>query len=249
MTHRISRRKFSLFSASVAATTATSTFRLSAADPNSKVGLAVIGVNNRGMDHVKGFAANDLVEIRAIVDIDSDVGEKKASLIASMTGKRPVVYTDMRQAFDSKDIDIVSCATPNHWHALCGIWAMQAGKDIYLEKPISHNIFEGRALVEASKKYGRLLQTGTQTRSSPAAIEAMQFIHDGKIGDVKFARGLCYKRRPAIGPLGDYPIPETVDFDLWSGPATFTNPKVSRPKHKHSMINQCCLIGHLQYEP
>lgn len=226
-----SRRQFGIYTASLAATTiAASSVRSQAADPNSVVGLAVVGVNGRGMSHVEGFAANKQVEIRAIVDIDSEVGEKKASLISSKTGKRPVVYTDMRKAFDSKDIDIVSCAAPNHWHALCGVWAMQAGKDIYLEKPISHNVFEGRTLVEACKKYGRLLQTGTQTRSSPAAIEAMQYIHDGKIGEVKFARGLCYKRRPAIGQLGDYPIPESVDFDLWSGPATFTNPKVTRPK-------------------
>ncbi|MDZ4849377.1 MAG: Gfo/Idh/MocA family oxidoreductase [Pirellulaceae bacterium] len=231
MSLKLSRRQFNLLSVSAAATSVfTSTSRLSAAGPNSTMGIAIIGLNNRGMDHVKGFAKNKNVEIRAVVDIDESVGEKKAGLIADLTGKRPTVYRDMRQAFDSKDIDLVSCATPNHWHALCGVWAMQAGKDIYLEKPISHNIHEGRTLIAAAKKYGKILQTGTQTRSSTACIEAMKFIQDGKIGDVKFARGLCYKRRKSIGPLGDYPVPASVDFNLWSGPATFTNPQVTREK-------------------
>ncbi len=230
MSNRLSRRRFNLLSLSaVASTTVVASSRLHAVGPNDKIGLAIIGVNGRGGSHIEGFKSNPNIEIRAIVDVDKEVGEKKASVIAK-SGKRPTVYTDMRQAFDAKDIDIVSCATPNHWHALCGIWAMQAGKDIYLEKPISHNIHEGRALVAAAKKYGRMLQTGTQTRTSPAAIEAMKYIHDGKIGDVKFARGLCYKRRPAIGPLGDYPVPEGVDFNMWSGPAAYTAPKVTRQK-------------------
>jgi predicted dehydrogenase len=229
MSQKISRRHFHLLSASaLAATSMPSVRRAHAAGPNEKLGIAIIGVNGRGMSHVEGFAKSANIEIRAIVDIDEAVGEKKASMISGKTGKRPIVYRDMRKAFDSKDIDIVSCATPNHWHALSGIWAMQAGKDIYLEKPISHNIHEGRSLVAAAKKYGKMLQTGTQTRSSSACIEAMKFIHDGKIGDVKFARGLCYKRRKSIGPLGDYPIPANVDFDLWSGPATLTTPKVTR---------------------
>lgn len=229
MSQKLSRRQFNLLSISAAASSvAVSSKRCFSAGPNSTLGLAIIGLNNRGMDHVKGFAKVEQAEIRAIVDIDETVGQKKAGLIEELTGKRPTVYRDMRQAFDSKDIDIVSCATPNHWHALCGLWAMQAGKDIYLEKPISHNIQEGRTLVAAANRYGKMLQTGTQTRSSPAFIEAMQFIRDGKIGEVKLARGLCYKRRKSIGPLGDYPIPTNVDFDLWSGPAMFTTPKVTR---------------------
>jgi predicted dehydrogenase len=230
MSRRLSRRQFSLISLSVAASSPSLASRLRAVGPNEKVGIAVIGVNSRGGSHIDGFSAHPNVEIRAIVDVDKEVGEKKASLISNKTKKRPTVYTDMREAFDSKEIDMVTCATPNHWHALCGVWAMQAGKDIYLEKPISHNVLEGRTLIECAKKYGRLLQTGTQTRSSPAAIEAMKYIHDGKIGEVKFARGLCYKRRKAIGAIGDYPVPTEVDFNLWTGPASITNPKVTRPK-------------------
>lgn len=230
----ISRRQFNFLTAASAAATTLGTATLGkvapvrAVGPNDKIGLVVIGVNGRGGEHIQGFSKVPNVEIRAIVDIDPKVGEKRAAQIAEMQGKRPVVYQDMRKAFESKDIDIVSCATPNHWHALCGVWAMQAGKDIYLEKPISHNIHEGRALVEAAKKYNKMLQTGTQTRSSQAAIDAMKFIKEGGIGEVNLARALCYKRRKSIGPIGDYPVPANVDFDMWSGPATITSPKVTR---------------------
>ena len=147
-----------------------------------------------------------------------------------MQGKAPEFFKDVRDAIEMDGVDILTCATPNHWHALMGVWAMQAGKDVYIEKPISHNIHEGRALVAASKKYKRMFQTGTQSRSSSACIDAVKFIADGGIGDCNFARGLCYKRRKSIGPLGDYPIPEKVDFDLWSGPATYTDPKVTRSR-------------------
>lgn len=229
MNRSLSRRHFNaMVAASAAASTLTTVGRSRAAGPNEKFGLAVVGVNGRGQSHIGGFGKNDNVEIRAIVDIDEKVGAERASQIAEKYGERPAVYRDVREALDSKDIDIVSCATPNHWHALIGIWAMQAGKDVYVEKPISHNIHEGRALVAAAKKHGRMFQTGTQCRSSSACIDAVQFIHDGGIGDVKFARGLCYKRRKSIGPLGDYPIPPSVDFNLWSGPAPYTDPKVTR---------------------
>jgi predicted dehydrogenase len=229
MNRSLSRRQFNTLAAgSVAAVTLTSTRRSHAVGPNEKLGLAVVGVNGRGMEHVGGFGKNDRIAIRAIVDIDEKVGGQRASQIAETFGERPAVYRDVREALDSQEIDIVSCATPNHWHALIGIWAMQAGKDVYIEKPISHNIHEGRALIAAAKKYGKMFQTGTQCRSSKACIDAVKFIEEGGIGKVNFARGLCYKRRKSIGALGDYPIPPNVDFDLWSGPAQFTNPKVTR---------------------
>ncbi len=229
MKQKLSRRQFNaVTAATAAAATLTSTRRTSAVGPNDKIGLAVVGVNGRGMSHVGGFGGNDKIEIRAIVDIDEKVGGQKASQVAEKYGARPAVYRDVREALDSGEIDIVSCATPNHWHALIGIWAMQAGKDVYIEKPISHNIHEGRALVAAAKKYGRMFQTGTQCRSSQACIDAVKFLEEGGIGEVNFARGLCYKRRKSIGALGDYPIPPSVDFDLWSGPAAFTDPKVTR---------------------
>ncbi len=201
-----------------------------AQSPNEQLGVCIAGVNSRGGEHIRGFHKDPRTVIRAIVDIDEEVGRKRAEQVKQEQGKAPEVFKDIRDAIEMDGVDIVTCATPNHWHALMGVWAMQAGKDLYLEKPISHNIHEGRALVAAAKKYGRMFQTGTQSRSSSACQDAVKFIADGGIGEVNFARGLCYKRRKSIGPLGDYPIPETVDFDLWSGPATYTDPKLTRER-------------------
>jgi predicted dehydrogenase len=226
----INRRQFTSLAAATAAGAAIAPRSVFSQEtsPNDKIGVAVVGVNGRGGEHIREFIGDKRTEIRALVDIDEYVANKKADSIAEMQGKRPTVYADMRKAFDSPDIDAISTATPNHWHALCGIWAMQAGKDVYIEKPISHNITEGRALIEAAKKYKRIAQTGTQCRSSGAIRPAVEFLQSGGIGEVKLARGLCYKRRKSIGALGDYPVPPSVNFDLWSGPATFTTPKVTR---------------------
>ncbi len=198
--------------------------------PNDRLLCAVIGCNGRGGDHIGAYARRKDVEIAYIVDIDQKVGEKACAKIGKDTGRRPKWVKDMRTVFDDKSVHFISTATPNHWHALCGVWAMQAGKDAYIEKPISHDIPEGAALVAAAKKYGRICQVGTQCRSNPALKNAMQFLADGGIGQVNFARGLCYKRRKSIGPLGDYPIPQEADFDLWSGPAPYTSPKLTRPR-------------------
>jgi predicted dehydrogenase len=126
---------------------------------------------------------------------------------------------DIRKLLEDDLIDIVTIATPNHWHALAAIWAMQAGKDVYLEKPVSHNVFEGRVIVDVARKEGKICQTGTQCRSNPGMQQAMEFVHSGGIGDVKVARGLCYKRRTSIGDRGNYPVPQSVDYSLWLGPA------------------------------
>ncbi|MGB7345877.1 MAG: Gfo/Idh/MocA family oxidoreductase [Pirellulaceae bacterium] len=226
---KLNRRHFSIATAA-AVVTAGLPRRSLAVSPNDKLGVCIAGVNSRGNEHIRGFNKDPRTEIRAIVDIDESVGQQRAAKIKELQGKAPEVFKDIREALEFDGIDILTCATPNHWHALMGVWAMQAGKDVYIEKPISHNIHEGRALVAAAKKYGRMFQTGTQSRSSTACQEMVQFIENGGIGDVKFARGLCYKRRKSIGPKGDYPIPEKVDFDLWSGPATFTDPKLTRGK-------------------
>jgi predicted dehydrogenase len=140
----------------------------------------------------------------------------------------------MRKCFEDKSIHIASIATPNHWHALSAIWAIQAGKDVYVEKPVSHNVTEGRRIVEAARKYNRIVQTGTQSRSNPGMRQAIEFMHGGGIGEVKLARGLCYKRRPSIGPRGNYDIPASVNYDLWSGPAEMhplTRPKLHYDWH------------------
>ncbi|TWU47315.1 Inositol 2-dehydrogenase/D-chiro-inositol 3-dehydrogenase [Rubripirellula tenax] len=246
---KLNRRHFSSVAASALAVAATSrqTYAQNANDqnandqapndqapndqapgPNEQIEVCIVGVNSRGMEHVRGFNKDPRTTIRAIVDVDREVGQKRAEKILEVQGKKPEVFVDVREALESGTFDVLSCATPNHWHALCGIWAMQAGKDVYIEKPISHNIHEGRALVAASAKYGRIFQTGTQCRSSTACADAAKFIADGGIGECNFARGLCYKRRKSIGALGDYPVPSNVDFELWSGPAPYTDPKVTR---------------------
>lgn len=231
---KLTRRQFAALASSTIASTSgyhsSAQSPDAAATPNARLGVCIAGVNSRGGEHIRGFNNDSRTEIRAIVDIDEKVGQSRADQVAEKQGRRPEVFKDVRRALDMDGLDILTCATPNHWHALMGVWAMQAGKDVYIEKPISHNIHEGRALVAAAKKYGRMFQTGTQSRSSSGCQDAVKFIAEGGIGEVKFARGLCYKRRKSIGSLGNYGIPGEVDFDLWSGPATFTNPKLTRKR-------------------
>lgn len=197
---------------------------------NSQMNAAIIGTGGRGNDHIAEMIKAENATITHICEVDASIAASKASAIEGKQGSKPEIVPDIRKLLENKSIDVVTVATPNHWHALAGIWAMQAGKHAYIEKPVCYSIEEGTALVAAARKYNRMCQVGTQCRSSTACIEAAQFIQSGGIGDVKFARGLCYKRRASIGPIGDYPVPESVDFDLWSGPAEFTTPKVTRPK-------------------
>ena len=231
MTARQTRRQFlqdSVFAAAVATPMFGSLTRAQGTSPNDKLLCAVIGCKGRGGSHISDYSGRKDVEIAYIVDIDEKVGQDACNTVEKRTGRRPKWVKDMRQVFDDKSVHFVSTATPNHWHALCGVWAMQAGKDAYIEKPISYDICEGAALVAAARKYGRVCQVGTQCRSNPAIQNAVKFMADGGIGRVNFARGLCYKRRKSIGPLGDYPIPDGLDFNLWSGPAPYTTPKLTR---------------------
>lgn len=227
---KLTRRTF--VHSSVAAATAITAGPLvsRAQSPNEKLGVAVVGAGGRGGSHIGAWLGDKRTEILYIVDVDEAKGNARCSAIENSQGKRPKLVKDMREAFDDDSIDVVSTATPNHWHALTGVWAMQAGKDAYVEKPVSHNIAEGSALIAAARRYKRMCQVGTQCRSSVACIEGMKFIHDGGIGEVKFARGLCYKRRKSIDALGDYPIPQEVDFNFWSGPAHYTDPKLTRKR-------------------
>jgi predicted dehydrogenase len=224
------RRQFledSMFAAA-AAVSAGSVAQAFAADekpasksPNEKLGVAVVGTGGRGKDHLGAFAGRSDTEVLYVVDVDSNRAGSQAIAVAKKQGRQPKIVADMREAFDDKSVDIVTTATPNHWHALVSIWAIQAGKDVYVEKPVSHNVSEGRRIVEAARKYNKICQTGTQCRSTHGMRDAMQYLHDGKIGKVKIARGLCYKRRGSIGPLGNYPIPKGVNYDLWLGPAQY----------------------------
>jgi len=140
---------------------------------NGRIRVAVLGVHGRGRHHIKGIMGQSDAEVAVICDPDSEVAESRASSFASACGKGPEVVSDLRRVFDRKDIDAVTIATPNHWHALAAIWACQAGKDVYVEKPGSHSVWEGRKLVEAAHKYNRIVQHGVQVRSSEALREAV----------------------------------------------------------------------------
>jgi len=181
--------------------------------------VAIVGVGGRGNTHISAFLAHPETEIAYVVDADEKIGQQKCESIAKKQGRAPKFVRDMRQAFDDKSVQLVTTATPNHWHALTAIWAMQAGKDVYVEKPASWAVSEGRRMVEAARKYNRVCQVGTQCRSMKATIDAIEYVKSGKIGPVKLARGLCYKRRKSIGPKGDYPVPAEVDYNIWCGPA------------------------------
>lgn len=186
---------------------------------NDRLRVAVIGVNGRGKDHISGLMKQDNVEVATLCDVDNVVLGERAAEFEKKYGKKVHTEQDLRKVYEDKTIDAVSIATPNHWHALAAIWACQAGKDVYVEKPACHNLFEGRKLVEAAAKYNRIVQHGVQLRSSVAIQEAIQHLRNGLIGKVYMARGTVYKWRPDIGNLGKSPVPEGLNWDLWQGPA------------------------------
>ncbi len=223
---RYTRRRFLedslLAAAAAAALPASSSFASEgkqSSSPNEKLSVGVIGVRGQGGSHLRAFVERSDTEVTYVCDADEKVGQDRAEQVGKKQGRKPKFVQDMRRMFDDPSVDVVATATPNHWHALCSIWAMQAGKDVYVEKPVSHNVSEGRRMVEAARRYERICQTGTQCRSMGGSIQAIEHVRSGKIGEVKLARGLCYKRRKSIGPKGIYEVPEEVDYDLWSGPA------------------------------
>ncbi len=225
---KLSRRRFledslfSAFAASVAATGGVAVMpqlSFAQAGANDQLGVAVIGAGSRGGDHINYFVNDKRTQIRFICDPDPAQAERRCKQVEEKLGYRPKAVDDFRKILEDKSVDVVTCASTNHWHALTAVWALQAGKHCYIEKPLTYNIHEGKAIVAAAKKYGKVVQTGTQCRSAKNVNAVIQFVRDGGIGDVKFARGLCYKRRAAIGPLGTYPVPQGIDYDLWSGPA------------------------------
>jgi predicted dehydrogenase len=186
---------------------------------NDRVRVAVCGVHGRGMDHVHGYHALKNVEVAALCDVDENVLAERVARMEKHGVPKPATFVDVRKLLEDKTIDAVSVATPNHWHALIGIWACQAGKDAYIEKPICHNVWEGQQLVKAAQKYNRMVQHGTQIRSAPALKEAVERIRGGLLGDVYMARGLCFKWRKSIGKAAEEAIPQGFHYDLWTGPA------------------------------
>jgi predicted dehydrogenase len=187
--------------------------------PNETVRVAVTGCRGKGAQHISMFRTLSNVQLAALCDVDSTVLDGHVKKLGEK-GDKPATFRDYRKLLEDKSIDAVVIATPNHWHALMAIWACQAGKDVYVEKPCCHNLFEGRKLVEAAAKYKRMVQHGTQSRSDEALQQVFQFIREGNLGKIKWARGLCYKPRPSIGKTtGPQPIPKEIDYDLWCGPA------------------------------
>ncbi len=202
------------------------------AGANGDVRVAVLGLNGRGKNHLTSLKAVKGARIVALCDPDSKVLDRAAAQLGGDVKK----FTDMRELFASPDIDAVTIATPNHWHSLAGIWAMQAGKDVYVEKPVSHNVWEGRQLVAGAKKYNRVIQAGTQIRSGEGLREAVAWVQAGNLGKITASRGFCYKRRDSIGKTsGPTPIPASINYDLWTGPAPLVeshrNSKKNGPVH------------------
>jgi predicted dehydrogenase len=194
-------------------------------DVNDQLQVAVVGVHGQGMSHVGGYAGRHNCIVATICDVDSAVISRAMTSAEKAQHKTPKYEQDIRRVLDDKSIDIISIAAPNHWHALAAIWAMQAGKDVYVEKPVSHNVSEGRRMVETARKRQRICQTGTQIRSSAGSRQAIDFLHAGKLGKLQVARALCYKKRDSIGKVnGPQEPPKTMDYNLWCGPAPFKPP-------------------------
>jgi predicted dehydrogenase len=186
---------------------------------NDRVRVAIVGLRGRGFDHIKTYHGIPGVEIAALCDIDESVIRMRLQDLEKIDAPAPKTYGDYRKLLEDKSIDAVSIATPNHWHSLMAIWACQAGKDVYVEKPLSHTWWEGKQLVAAVNKYNRIVQHGTQCRSSVGVKQAVQHLRDGLVGDVYMARGLCYKWRDTIGKKPIEAVPAGVNYDLWLGPA------------------------------
>jgi predicted dehydrogenase len=186
---------------------------------NDRINVAIIGVGGRGQAHIKGYAKQPDAHIYALCDVDQANLERSQAHAKQLTNETPKGFKDMRDVFADKEVNAVSMPLPNHWHALATIWACQAGKDVYVEKPACHDPYEGRQMVAAARKYGRMVQVGSQGRSAAHKIRAIQLLQDGAIGKVYMAKGLCFKRRKSIGHTPNEPVPAGVDWDKFRGPA------------------------------
>ncbi len=189
---------------------------------NNDIRVAVVGIRSQGRNHINWFRKIPGVRVVAVCDADKSFLEREEQEFAKRNEK-VATSVDYRKLLDDKNIDAVITATPNHWHALVTIWACQAGKDVYVEKPVCHNIWEGRRMVEAARKYNRIVQAGTQRRSDTGLREAIDYINQGHLGKVRLVRGFVYGRRDSLGKVeGPQPVPESVDYNLWCGPAPLT---------------------------
>ncbi len=187
--------------------------------PSERVRIAVIGLRNRGTDLTRLFAANPDAELVAVCDVDDSMFDKPVTAVEKIAKKPPRIEKDFRRLLDDKSIDAVAIATPDHWHALMTVMACQAGKDVYVEKPASHNVVEGRRMVEAARRHGRVVQLGTQSRSTTHVRDAVDHVHSGALGKVAMARAWGHQKRENIGHGQPGPVPPGLDYVLWQGPA------------------------------
>src|SRR5215213_10069077 len=186
---------------------------------NDTIRIGVAGLNGRGGSHVGEFTGMKGVQVTYLIDPDTRTYGRHIKTIKGRGNNTPQTVQDIRRALDDKELDAISIATPNHWHSLMTIWACQAGKDVYVEKPLSHNVHEGRVAVQAARKHDRIVQHGTQSRSSEDWDRAAQAIQSGRYGKLLVSRGLCYKGRASIGTKPNSSPPSELDYDLWLGPA------------------------------
>ena len=202
--------------------------RAPAASPNSDVRLAIVGlggidvpgsVGGRGRQLIDAFLKVPGARITVLCDVDRAILDHGVQIMKK-AGGTVTACTDLRRVLEDKNVDAVVVATPNHWHALATVWACQAGKDVYVEKPLAYNIWEGRQIVAAAQKHNRIVQVGTQSRSSSALREAGEFVRSGQMGQPRYAHIVLYRPRESLGKVAaPTPVPPTVDYDLWSGPA------------------------------
>jgi predicted dehydrogenase len=225
----LSRRKFFKETLAAAATVTLagtkSSGRVRGANDVIRVGVA--GLNSRGGAHVGAFAGMPGVQVTYLIDPDTRTFAGRVRQVRERGHNTPRTVQDIRRALEDRELDAVSVATPNHWHALITVWACQAGKDVYVEKPCSHNVHEGRVAIEAARRHNRIVQHGTQSRSSPEKARVMAVIQSGQLGRLLVSRGLCYKRRGSIGIQPTSTPPTELDFNLWLGPAA------ERPFHRN----------------
>src|SRR5437870_7087855 len=205
--------------------------RSRAQSPNEAINVAIIGLRGdnknhptwtargRGQDHYDHLSGIANVRITHVVDIDERHFTASLSQVKTKFGGDPKTETDFRRVLDNRDVDAVTIAAPDHWHALMTIWACQAGKDVYVEKPISHNIVEGRRMIETARRNNRVVAVGTQRRSSVVLAKSVQFLREGGLGTVYSGRTVIYRGRDPIGVVADSPVPSGVHYDLWLGPA------------------------------
>jgi predicted dehydrogenase len=213
------RRRFLTASAATAAGLTAVTAARAAGRPNERIRLAVMGVRGRGRDLIRGFSALEDVEIASICEVDESVVPAALKAVAARQKQPPRVERDVRRVLQDKTVTALVVAAPDHWHALATIWACEAGKHVYVEKPVSHNILEGRRMVEAARRHNRVVQVGTQRRSAAHYASAAEFVRSGKLGRVPFIRTWIAGNRPSIGRRKDGKPPRGVDYDLWLGPA------------------------------